>query len=359
MKNIGILILVAFVFGFSSCKKDHCDDGKNNQDEHGVDCGGKDCKPCESCFDGIKNQGEEDVDCGGPCAACELNWTEVHSGSIKLNSVSFYQNVGLAVGNSGLVVKSLDSGKTWTTLSSGTSNDLKSVHVINESNYFICGKTDLVLHSSDGNTFKSIGTGITADWYDINFSSSTTGNICGSDLRIMYTSDGGKTWIDKISPKPSLKQSFVSMSFLTDLEGYVIGGSELLRTLDGGKNWVSIDGFSASPDFKDFNDIHYKTSSDVYCVTNSGMFISVNSTNWADKLLNVSDGSVDFYNQLGLYSGNNTAKSEGKVLISEDGGVRWEEQDINKSIQYSDGVILSKSVMVVVGDKGTIIRRDK
>ena len=43
-----------------------CDDGKQNQNELGVDCGGQ-CKPCATCNDNTKNQGEEDIDCGGPC----------------------------------------------------------------------------------------------------------------------------------------------------------------------------------------------------------------------------------------------------------------------------------------------------
>ncbi|RSK41425.1 T9SS type A sorting domain-containing protein [Mangrovimonas spongiae] len=49
-----------------------CDDGVQNGDETGVDCGGPDCAPCpESCDDGILNNGEEQVDCGGPnCEPC-------------------------------------------------------------------------------------------------------------------------------------------------------------------------------------------------------------------------------------------------------------------------------------------------
>ncbi len=48
-----------------------CDDGIQNGDEEGVDCGGPDCPACPSCDDGIQNGDEEGVDCGGPdCPAC-------------------------------------------------------------------------------------------------------------------------------------------------------------------------------------------------------------------------------------------------------------------------------------------------
>ncbi len=46
-----------------------CNDGIQNQGETGVDCGGP-CTACATCNDGIQNQGETGVDCGGPCAAC-------------------------------------------------------------------------------------------------------------------------------------------------------------------------------------------------------------------------------------------------------------------------------------------------
>ena len=47
----------------------NCSDGKQNQGETDVDCGGP-CLECETCYDGVKNQGEDDIDCGGPCTAC-------------------------------------------------------------------------------------------------------------------------------------------------------------------------------------------------------------------------------------------------------------------------------------------------
>ena len=52
-----------------------CDDGMQNGDETGVDCGGATCPPCMSgptCDDGMQNGDEEGVDCGGSsCPPCE------------------------------------------------------------------------------------------------------------------------------------------------------------------------------------------------------------------------------------------------------------------------------------------------
>jgi hypothetical protein len=51
-----------------------CDDGIQNGDETGVDCGGS-CEPCidePTCDDGIQNGDETGVDCGGSCEPCNV-----------------------------------------------------------------------------------------------------------------------------------------------------------------------------------------------------------------------------------------------------------------------------------------------
>ncbi|MCB0638625.1 MAG: T9SS type A sorting domain-containing protein, partial [Lewinella sp.] len=47
-----------------------CDDGIQNGDEEGVDCGGSYCDVCPTCDDGIQNGDELGVDCGGSCGPC-------------------------------------------------------------------------------------------------------------------------------------------------------------------------------------------------------------------------------------------------------------------------------------------------
>ncbi len=49
-----------------------CNDGEQNGNETGVDCGGPDCDVCETCEDDIQNGNETGIDCGGPdCDACD------------------------------------------------------------------------------------------------------------------------------------------------------------------------------------------------------------------------------------------------------------------------------------------------
>ena len=57
--------------GQTVCAAPTCDDGAQNGDETGVDCGGSICPVCPSCTDGTLNGDELGVDCGGPdCPTC-------------------------------------------------------------------------------------------------------------------------------------------------------------------------------------------------------------------------------------------------------------------------------------------------
>jgi len=75
---IHLLCVALFICFTPACVQDkfdetqfgNCTDGKQNQNEEGVDCGGP-CMTCSSCGDGIKNASEVGIDCGGSCPSCE------------------------------------------------------------------------------------------------------------------------------------------------------------------------------------------------------------------------------------------------------------------------------------------------
>lgn len=84
MKNWKILFACAmvavFVTTWTACNNDDdemmevvteatCNDGVQNGDETGIDCGGT-CDACPTCDDGVQNGDETGVDCGGSCDAC-------------------------------------------------------------------------------------------------------------------------------------------------------------------------------------------------------------------------------------------------------------------------------------------------
>lgn len=68
MKTKLFTFLTVIIIAITSCKKESCSDGIQNQNETGIDCGGS-CSACPTCNDGLQNQNETGVDCGGPCSS--------------------------------------------------------------------------------------------------------------------------------------------------------------------------------------------------------------------------------------------------------------------------------------------------
>ena len=73
IRNLLFTLIASLIF--ISCSKTidntgTCSDGKQNQGEQGIDCGGPCPAICPSCADGIMNQNETAVDCGGDCDPC-------------------------------------------------------------------------------------------------------------------------------------------------------------------------------------------------------------------------------------------------------------------------------------------------
>lgn len=88
-----------------SIAKNHihsCDDGIQNGEETGVDCGGPDCDPCPTCDDGIQNGGELGVDCGGDCPNACFQPEDCNNLWEKGENSIFYnlKNVGIGTDNS-------------------------------------------------------------------------------------------------------------------------------------------------------------------------------------------------------------------------------------------------------------------
>ncbi len=83
-----------FVFIIGGSSNPTCNDGIQNGNETGVDCGGPDCDPCAvpTCDDGIQNGDETGIDCGGSCGPCDATYCDMsgnNSGDDSISNVTF------------------------------------------------------------------------------------------------------------------------------------------------------------------------------------------------------------------------------------------------------------------------------
>lgn len=145
----------------------------------------------------------------------------------------------VAVGNGGVVLRTIDSGKTWQEVSvpkSEVANKLLRVRAYENGMGWAVGELGAVLKTADfGQTWTRAVAEKDQGWNDI-FFLGNEGWLVGEFGQMMKTSDGGATWSPLTSGVPS---SLMSVFFRDPQNGVAAGLSgAVLITRDGGAHWT-------------------------------------------------------------------------------------------------------------------------
>lgn len=189
-----------------------------------------------------------------------LNWSFVNVNNVGdwprlLNDIDFpTATTGYAVGSNGRILKSTDSGQTWSALTSGTTRELRAVHFMN----------------------------------------ATTGIAAGDGI-ILKTTNGGNTWTTSNFPG----QAFNDIHFINPAEGAVIGGGGILKTVNGGDFWAAVPGSIEGNTL-------YLVGADTIFVGGSGISQSINGGQYFLPQPSVPDNEtfnkLDFFNNTTGYA---------------------------------------------------------
>jgi len=152
----------------------------------------------------------------GEGAICQSNdsgytWDTIYWSNNCLNEITFpSKNIGYAVGNFGQIVKTTDSGVSWTKLNSGTNKDLYAVSFPTEDIGNAVGENGVILRTEDGSIWFTQNSGTTKNLNKVQFLDSENGFAVGDGGIILHTEDGGSSWI--VKNKNSKKQSTTNLA---------------------------------------------------------------------------------------------------------------------------------------------------
>jgi photosystem II stability/assembly factor-like uncharacterized protein len=169
---------------------------------------------------------------------------------------------GYLVTNSGLaftnLLRTTNQGADWNLLSiCSDSGHVNAICFTDLNTGYIAGNyIDINLNIVTNEVFKSSDGGITwrrmylnmghiSDFSSISFPSSNYGYICGGN-RILRTTNAGVNWTTKTFGNIS---ELNAISFINNQTGYCVGGyqvNNVLKTTDGGDNWMAQDCTSSS-----------------------------------------------------------------------------------------------------------------
>ena len=160
----------------------------------------------------------------------------------NLNDVCFVdENIGIAVGDSGTILRTADGGIHWELISKNGMERLTKVKFF-DSQYGIATGSTLYLSNDAGLTWVEQSR-VNDMFFDVEITNDSTCVVSGTPSEILRSVDHGKTWEVLIDEKEDLGIQF--LSFVNDKIGYAnkFSGSVIsssLKTLDGGTTWSEI-----------------------------------------------------------------------------------------------------------------------
>lgn len=185
---------------------------------------------------------------------------------------------------------------------------------------------------------------------DVMFTDVDTGTIVGSSGTILRTTDGGDNWLAQDS---GTEAALDGVSFADTRTGLAVGAEgTILRTTDGGATWVSQDsGTDAALRGVWLHDANTGTA-----VGASGTIVQTSDggATWVlrDSGTNAQLNAVSFASlNTGAAVGGN-----GLVLRTSDGGTTWTQSHDFSPVALNDIWFADADVGTIVGESGTILR---
>ncbi len=271
-------------------------------------------------------------------------------------------NIGIAVGDSGTIVRSLDGGLNWNLVMQNDTISFKKVKFFDGLNGIAVG-SDIFITQDAGLNWSEVPNG-NSYYYDVEILNSTTCLISGEPAALIKSTDKGASFSDLVAVSNS---NMGLLSFVSETIGYACnmgagGSSPTLKTTDGGVTWDTIPGWpgvntvmeamafvSDSVGFKGgWYNAHFQKTTD-------------GAGQWADLILpdslsttqlldfHISQDAPNAYYACGWY---------GKVFKSSDGGDNWITLNagLPNNISLRGIYFLDDSLGWVVGNQGTILR---
>ena len=207
---------------------------------------------------------------------------------------------GIAVGDEGIISKTMDFGDSFTNIFVETASKLNSIHKSKNGTYIIVGNEGTILRSTNkGIEWQKLDSGSLSFLNKVYFLDDKVGIILGDNGVVLRTEDDGETWVD-ISINGG--EDFNKLTFVNSTVGFIWeeDARTLYKTVDAGLNWIELE---------------------------TG--IRINAISFQNDDYGV------IFSQTGINSG--------KSFVSNDGGYTWQESEAVissfREVQFIDNLI--------------------
>jgi photosystem II stability/assembly factor-like uncharacterized protein len=201
------------------------------------------------------------------------NWSIQSQNYGNFNQLHFpSSSTGYAVGNAGRIVKSTNGGSNWNMLFISDGNSLYDVHFLNDQTGYVCGASGVIFKTTNGGTnWMRQQSGVSVKVTSIFFTNESTGYASlytTTGPLMLRTVDGGNNWIPSFPP--NLGTYFSTVYFPSAATGYATGNNgAVIKTVDAGLNWYLI----KIPSYQSFFDTFFTSANTGYIVGSGGAIL--------------------------------------------------------------------------------------
>jgi photosystem II stability/assembly factor-like uncharacterized protein len=175
-------------------------------------------------------------------------WGDPFPQGETLNQVAFEGPRGYAVGERGTVLRSDDSGQSWTGLSGGTEADLSLLQEVDPNTVLVGGDCTVRESTDAGVSFHRLAVNASeqscaSKVIGLSFLSASTGYIEQADGTVLVTTDGGQS-VQQRTPVPLGGATAEQIHFRSATVGFAVvsgpQGGRIYRTTDGAGSWTQV-----------------------------------------------------------------------------------------------------------------------
>ena len=294
-------------------------------------------------------------------------WSIKTSGTTqRLNSISSVPTDSskvMAAGDNGTILNTVNGGRTWSAQTSGTSENLKRIQFVDANISYAVGDGGSILKTQNGGTnwsimksgFSALSSGVSNTLSATAFADTNIGWAVGTTGTLLKTTDG-TTWAAQTS---GTSQDLNAIYDSSSTKAYVVGNSGTLLKTSDGTSW-SAQTPGVTPDLKG---VHFGPalaygvvvgdSETISKTLNAGLTWSSRSSGWFTSPSGISTA----INSIFFFDASNgwAVGAGGTILRTTNGGTSWSAQTSNTTNALNSVYFSSASIGIAVGASGTIL----
>lgn len=286
----------------------------------------------------------------------QTGWFTQSSGvSDSLRSVIFINtHTGYIAGSNGVILKTTDSGNSWSKLQSNTTVDLYSVYALPDNFICCCGDSGLILISNNAGLSWSATRITDLKLRSVFFTDSLNGHIAGDGGLILKTTDAGNSWTVFFQSN-SLQLN--SVYFPDTNHGWIAGYGAILYTSDNGINWTN-----------QFTDGKLILNSVFFRDSLHGWAGYYDNSTFGPEILRTASGGIDwrsysagnnFYSLSLFFTDTLNGWSSGyygSIVRTTNGGFNWSNQISGTDKHLFSVYYINSSTGWIAGEDGMILK---